>query len=227
MCPSCRCAPGAMPCRLASPLTATLPSSSSTTPVCPCMPVQSLLAAWRAELARQPLSMSEAEAAELLGLPASGGAAVAEEDVRRAYRCAWALGRMPVRLLPVGHLRGKQPQQGQQPAFCCRAMARQYHPDKNPAGRAQFQRVHAAYLRLQAGISASQGPQVRRGAGPQGWQGLPACAWLQVASVSGTGGARCSLPRVLPVLRAGLAHCAHPASPKHPVPTLYPRASHL
>ena len=34
-----------------------------------------------------------------------------------------------------------------------------YHPDKNPAGRAQFLAVQAAYERLQAGAAGGQGPQ--------------------------------------------------------------------
>jgi hypothetical protein len=45
-----------------------------------------------------------------------------------------------------------------------RAMARKYHPDKNPAGRPMFMRVQQAYERLQAGAAGGQGPQVRGGA---------------------------------------------------------------
>lgn len=44
-----------------------------------------------------------------------------------------------------------------------RAMARKYHPDKNPEGRPMFMRIQAAYERLQAGAAGGQGPQVRRG----------------------------------------------------------------
>ncbi|KAG2494521.1 hypothetical protein HYH03_007288 [Edaphochlamys debaryana] len=49
--------------------------------------LQSLLAEWRSELSRQPLSLSEAEACAVLGLgPLGPGEAVGEEDMRRAYR---------------------------------------------------------------------------------------------------------------------------------------------
>ena len=34
-----------------------------------------------------------------------------------------------------------------------------YHPDRNPAGREQFQAVAQAYERLQAGAAGGQGPQ--------------------------------------------------------------------
>ena len=37
-----------------------------------------------------------------------------------------------------------------------------YHPDRNPAGREQFQEVAQAYERLQAGAAAGQGPQAWR-----------------------------------------------------------------
>ncbi|GFR46450.1 hypothetical protein Agub_g8024, partial [Astrephomene gubernaculifera] len=98
--------------------------------------LQSLLAEWRAELSRQPLSLSEAEACEVLGLrptghqQAGGGGqqqqlAVNEEELRRAYR----------------------------------VMARKYHPDKNPQGRPMFLKIQAAYERLQAGVAGGQGPQ--------------------------------------------------------------------
>ncbi len=46
--------------------------------------MQGLLQAWRAELSRQPLSMSEQEACGVLGI--KGGGAVDEEAMRRAYR---------------------------------------------------------------------------------------------------------------------------------------------
>jgi hypothetical protein len=41
---------------------------------------------WRAELARQPLAMSEAQACEALGLSPGPGGVVSEDDMRRAYR---------------------------------------------------------------------------------------------------------------------------------------------
>lgn len=43
---------------------------------------------WRAELARKPLSMTEAQACETLGLSAAAaeGGKVEEDDMRRAYR---------------------------------------------------------------------------------------------------------------------------------------------
>ena len=49
--------------------------------------MQALLSAWRHELSRQPLSMTEAEACAVLGLPSGGGKVVAEDEMRRAYRC--------------------------------------------------------------------------------------------------------------------------------------------
>lgn len=53
--------------------------------------MQALLDTWRAELARRPLSMSEADAAAVLGLPppdADGGADFNEEALKAAYRAA-------------------------------------------------------------------------------------------------------------------------------------------
>ena len=100
--------------------------------------LQALMEQWRAELARRPLAMSEAEACAALGLaPKAGGAAdgaadgvVSEEDMRRAYR----------------------------------ALARKYHPDKNPSpeARAKFLEAQRAYERLQAGAAGGQGPQAWR-----------------------------------------------------------------
>ncbi|GIM04041.1 hypothetical protein Vretimale_8678, partial [Volvox reticuliferus] len=92
--------------------------------------LQSLLVEWRAELARQPLSLSEAEACSVLGLrPTCQGdnaaVAISEEELRRAYR----------------------------------ALARKYHPDKNPQGRPMFLKIQTAYERLQAGVAGGQGPQ--------------------------------------------------------------------
>ncbi|KAK9807966.1 hypothetical protein WJX73_008492 [Symbiochloris irregularis] len=40
-----------------------------------------------------------------------------------------------------------------------RSLARKYHPDRNPAGREQFQAVAQAYERLQVGAAGGQGPQ--------------------------------------------------------------------
>ncbi|GIL47629.1 hypothetical protein Vafri_4396, partial [Volvox africanus] len=92
--------------------------------------LQSLLVEWRAELARQPLSLSEADACAVLGLRPTcqgddTGAGISEEELRRAYR----------------------------------ALARKYHPDKNPQGRPMFLKIQAAYERLQAGVAGGQGPQ--------------------------------------------------------------------
>jgi hypothetical protein len=53
------------------------------------------MAQWRAELARQPLAMSESQACEVLGLAVApshsssgqqSGGHVSEDDMRRAYR---------------------------------------------------------------------------------------------------------------------------------------------
>jgi hypothetical protein len=41
---------------------------------------------WRAELARKPLAMSEAQAVATLGLTPGPDGAVSEDDMRRAYR---------------------------------------------------------------------------------------------------------------------------------------------
>jgi hypothetical protein len=41
---------------------------------------------WRAELARKPLAMSEAQACEALGVVPGPGGVVAEDEMRRAYR---------------------------------------------------------------------------------------------------------------------------------------------
>lgn len=48
--------------------------------------MQALLDEWRAELARKPLSMSEAEAYRVLGLEPREGEAVSEEELKAAYR---------------------------------------------------------------------------------------------------------------------------------------------
>lgn len=55
-------------------------------------PWQSLLDAWRAELARQPLSMSEGEACRVLGITPQPNGVVPEEELKAAYRRC-ALGR--------------------------------------------------------------------------------------------------------------------------------------
>ncbi|KAF8069423.1 GRV2 [Scenedesmus sp. PABB004] len=92
--------------------------------------LQALMEQWRAELARQPLAMSEAQACEALELSPGPGGVVAEDDMRRAYR----------------------------------ALARKFHPDKNPSpeARARFLTVQRAYERLQAGAAGGQGPQAWR-----------------------------------------------------------------
>lgn len=48
--------------------------------------LQSLLSEWRSELARQPLSLSESEACEVLRLTPNADGTVGEEELRRAYR---------------------------------------------------------------------------------------------------------------------------------------------
>jgi DnaJ family protein C protein 13 len=88
---------------------------------------------WRAELARKPLAMSEAEACATLGLkPGSGdgGGTVSEEDMRRAYR---------------GLARRYHPDK-----------------NPTPEARAKFLAVQKAYERLQAGAAGGQGPQAWR-----------------------------------------------------------------
>ncbi|WIA10346.1 hypothetical protein OEZ85_010538 [Tetradesmus obliquus] len=92
--------------------------------------LQALMEQWRAELARQPLAMSETQACEALGLSPGPDGVVSEDDMRRAYR----------------------------------ALARRYHPDKNPSpeARAKFLQVQKAYERLQAGAAGGQGPQAWR-----------------------------------------------------------------
>jgi hypothetical protein len=51
-----------------------------------CVNEQALMEQWRAELARQPLAMSEGQACEALGLTPGPGGVVSEDDMRRAYR---------------------------------------------------------------------------------------------------------------------------------------------
>lgn len=60
-----------------------------------CPPPQSLLDAWRAELARQPLSMSEADACGVLGITPGPDGAVPEEELKAAYR-RWGAALPPV-----------------------------------------------------------------------------------------------------------------------------------
>jgi len=48
--------------------------------------LQSLLDAWRAELACQPLSMSEGEACGVLGITPQPDGSVPEEELKAAYR---------------------------------------------------------------------------------------------------------------------------------------------
>lgn len=88
---------------------------------------QALLEQWRAELARKPLSMSESQACEALGITPGPDGVVSEDEMRKAYR----------------------------------GLARKFHPDKNPNGRARFLQIQQAYDRLQAGAAGGQGPQVR------------------------------------------------------------------
>lgn len=64
---------------LASAQAATAQALFQVTKFTPPSAPQSLLSEWRAELSRQPLSMSEAEACAVLGLEASGA------DGRRVY----------------------------------------------------------------------------------------------------------------------------------------------
>ena len=57
--------------------------------VCTCTldgQVQALLDEWRVELARKPLSMSEAEACKVLGLALSEDGRPPEEELKAAYR---------------------------------------------------------------------------------------------------------------------------------------------
>ena len=54
--------------------------------ISPPPPWQSLLDAWRAELARQPLSMSEGEACRVLGITPQPNGVVPEEELKAAYR---------------------------------------------------------------------------------------------------------------------------------------------
>lgn len=42
--------------------------------------------AWRTELSRQPLAMTEGQACEALGLTPGPDGSVTEDDMRRAYR---------------------------------------------------------------------------------------------------------------------------------------------
>lgn len=51
---------------------------------CGCL--QALMEQWRAELQRKPLSMSEGQACEALGLAPGPDGRVEEDDMRRAYR---------------------------------------------------------------------------------------------------------------------------------------------
>lgn len=48
--------------------------------------LQALMEQWRAELARQPLAMSEVQACETLGITAGADGVVTEDDLRKAYR---------------------------------------------------------------------------------------------------------------------------------------------
>jgi DnaJ family protein C protein 13 len=93
---------------------------------------QALMEQWRAELARKPLAMSEAEACAALGIShdAAAGGVVAEEDMRRAYRS-----------LARKYHPDKNP---------------------SPEARAKFLAVQKAYERLQAGAAGGQGPQAWR-----------------------------------------------------------------
>ena len=48
--------------------------------------VQALLAEWRSELTRKPMSMTEKEASALLGVKPDEEGCIAEETLKRAYR---------------------------------------------------------------------------------------------------------------------------------------------
>jgi hypothetical protein len=51
-----------------------------------CARVQALLAEWRAELSRQPLALTEADACAVLGIKTAPGAMVTDDEMRKAYR---------------------------------------------------------------------------------------------------------------------------------------------
>lgn len=57
-------------------------------PLTPCLSPtsQALLTAWRLELARQPLALSESDACQVLGITPGPSGNIPEEDIRKAYR---------------------------------------------------------------------------------------------------------------------------------------------
>lgn len=62
--------------------------------------MQALLDEWRAEVARTPLAMSEAEACKVLGLKPNSDGVVGEDDLKSAYR-SLARKYIPASPLPV------------------------------------------------------------------------------------------------------------------------------
>lgn len=70
-------------------LSANTPNTLMRYAMCLASLLQALLAAWRTELARQPLAMSEGDACKVLNLPPGADGVINEDDMRRAYRCAW------------------------------------------------------------------------------------------------------------------------------------------
>lgn len=88
--------------RASTPALQTLPTHRlrwfNQLPSCFCLPLhpptypfitpvaQALMEQWRAELQRKPLSMSEGQACEALGLTPGPDGRVEEDDMRRAYR---------------------------------------------------------------------------------------------------------------------------------------------
>lgn len=48
--------------------------------------MQCLLDAWRAELARKPLSMSEEDACKVLGITPQADGTISEDELKAAYR---------------------------------------------------------------------------------------------------------------------------------------------
>ena len=65
--------------------------------------MKSMLEEWRAEVARKPLAMSEADACQVLGLSPASDGRISEDDLKAAYRslarkCACCLSPTPLSL---------------------------------------------------------------------------------------------------------------------------------